>query len=122
MKVAIRKPSRKRGRPDPDLVWWIKSVPFVLNPRGHLIHRVRYVSTRIRGQSKKDTPHYWCGNATFSGPVEFLEQPPDGRLLCAVCESKAVQAGEMTAEQLAGRHVHIGVMRPRRLCCQENTN
>lgn len=121
MKVKLRKPPPKWL--NPDYHWWKASAPFVVNPRGVLIHRPRFVSTRLRdGKPDKDTCHYYCNGANYSGPVQFFDDPPKDRLLCAECERRAVSSGEQTADQLAGRHVHIGRMVPKRTCCTDENN
>lgn len=48
--------------------------------------------------------------------------PPGDRLLCARCEALATAHGEQTADQLAGRHVHIGKVRGVRTCCENEAN
>lgn len=96
-------------------VQWRKSLPFAVNPRGVLAHRVKSVHTHRRGnQWTHTTAMYWCGNMAHG--VHFS---PDtgGRILCARCEALAVTAGQVKADELVGRHVHIGGIRPFRTCC-----
>ena len=106
-------------------LYWLKSLPFVANPRGRLTHRVRYAKTNRRrnGSRSHDTVSYWCGNGCHSPPLEaFYAVPPETRLLCHICEAKAVAAGEKTADELAGRHVHVGKLKAHRTCCRDQKN
>ncbi len=63
----------------------------------------------------------WETSGGFSGSA-IVEVPPDGRLLCERCEMMAVAAGELSASKLAGKHVHVGRMVPRRTCCRGKEN
>ena len=102
---------------------WNQALPFNVNPRGVLVHRVRSAKTHIwRGKRSHDSVNYWCWNGSSGEGVNLVEIPPVDRLLCAQCERKAVEAGEPSAETLAGRHVYIGVMKAHRLCCTGEEN
>ena len=102
---------------------WLKSLPFNVNPRGILIHRVRQALTIVDNDGPShDVVHYWCGNQACAGGVHLVENPPADKLLCSFCELKAVEAGEPTAETLAGRHVCTGVVKAHRLCCTGEQN
>lgn len=124
MKIDLRqvpasKLGNRRGCPVQS-IQWKRSLPFLVNPRGHLIHRVRYVHTTLRYCVwSHDTAIQWCGNL---GRGEFTDNPPTDRLLCAFCEAKAVAAGEKTTDQLAGRHVCRGTMKAVRRCCTGTEN
>lgn len=98
---------------------WKKVVPFAVNLRGVLIHRVRSAGTFINldGTLRHEVADYWCGNSGLR--VQFVADPPEDRLLCVFCEAKAIAAGELSADELAGRHVHIGRVRGVRTCCLE---
>lgn len=103
-------------------VHWKMCLPFVVNPRGILVHRVRWATTHFwKGEVDHDSVMYWCGNSV-SSVMEFVEVPPEDRLLCARCEAIAVAAGEKPADELAGRHVHVGETRAKRLCCTNEDN
>jgi len=66
---------------------WKKSLPFLVNPRAYLVHRVRAASSHVfNGEHRHDTADYWCGNI---GRGEFVAEPPEGSLLCAACEAAA---------------------------------
>ena len=105
-----------------DMRAWTKAPPFVVNPRGVLVHRVRHVTTYLRGG--KESHHaiqYLCGNCC-TAELETISEvlvsdPPRDRLLCSFCEVRAGLFSLPTGDELAGRHVHRGVMVPRRVCC-----
>ena len=131
-KIVLGKP--KAGRADywmnnhphfaPPL-YWLRSLPFVANPRGLLTHRVRYAKTfrRRNGARSHDSISYWCGNNCNNPPQDAcFAVPPESRLLCQMCEARAVAAGEKTADELAGRHVHIGKLKAHRTCCRDEKN
>lgn len=134
MKVKLK----KRQYPswcEKDIESWDYSEPFFVNKRGCLTHRVRGIST-ISHQDSGGNPspgfrephHYsvlfWCGGrANFTEPSEDLvATPPVERLLCDRCEAVAQAAGQKTSDELAGRHVHVGRMKPIRTCCQDHVN
>lgn len=123
MKIDLHiKPTPKWFR-DHDYVrefQWSKGLPFLVNPRGQLVHRVRSaVTITWGGKHSHDVARYWCGN---NGRGEFTDNPPTGKLLCAFCEAKAVAAGEKSASELAGRHVCIGTLKAVRQCCTNIEN
>lgn len=111
-----------------DRIHWPTSQPFIVNPRAILIHRIRYGTSfrRIDGTWSHDTVETWCGNGFNSmgavGSDIIVADPPKSKLLCARCELIAVQAGEKSADELTGRHVHIGRVRAFRTCCHEIKN
>lgn len=111
---------RQDARPKYRHIEWKRSLPFVFNPRGVLLHRVK--SAHTTGVFGGDSPYtsviYWCGN--IGRDPEFYADPPADKLLCARCETFAVNAGEPSADTLAGRHVHVGKAVPVRTCCPES--
>jgi hypothetical protein len=125
LKVKCR-PKRERVKSDNSLVEWKECAPFVVNPRGVLIHRARAVVTyHVNGRIRHSHVDYWCdGGCCFdtSDTNIFVTDPPESRILCARCEAKAVDAGERPAAEIAGRHVHTGGVRAYRTCCQDLPN
>lgn len=107
------------------ILQWKKSLPFFDNPRGVLIHRVESVTTF---NVNDDRPHiavrYVCGNSTTDDDTKehFLAAPPANRLLCARCEFIAKQTRRPSADEIVGRHVHIGRVVAERVCCQDKSN
>lgn len=103
---------------------WRTVLPFNSNPRGILTHRVRLGGSTVGsdGEHVNDWVHYWCSGQAVGEGLELTDAPPQTRLLCAHCEAKAIAAGEPSADQLCGRHVHIGVVRAKRTCCPDEGN
>lgn len=105
MKLALEK-----KKPAPNQLHWKACLPFVENKRGVLIHRPRNATT----YSIHKLPHigisFWCGMGVTgkSDKFDFLDQPPEGRILCERCEAMAVKNGLPRADELAGKHVHKG--------------
>ena len=121
-KVLLTTNERCKSRsPRDSLVNWKSCLPFVDNPRGVLIHRIREVYTFMTdGQPRHSHAEYWCGNGTnFDGGNIFTSSPGADRILCSRCEAIAVEHGQPTADELAGHHVHIGGVRPYRTCCKD---
>lgn len=101
--------------------FWKACLPFFVGQRAQLVHRVRFAGTFFnRGMIAHSSVQYWCGNfSSLSHATELTADPPNDRLLCELCEAKAVRAGEKPADELAGRHVHKGKLIARRSCCAE---
>ena len=118
MKLALKKD--KRLRPEFNGIPWVSCSPFVENSMARLIHRPRTVTTHKIGPKYKShiAIGCWCGNSqTGTTKFTFLDAPPEGKILCARCEKKAVKAGLPSADSLAGRHVHIGGVVAVKHCC-----
>ena len=124
MKVQCRRRSCDHERNDTPVKTrlWENTLPFNVNPRGMLIHRVRIGATHSASWGDHDSVTYWCNNSAVGEGVDLTDDPPKNRLLCSHCEALAVAAGEPTAKQLTGRHIHIGVMKPVRMCCRHEEN
>lgn len=95
--------------------------PFVENSRGVLVHRPRSGTTYNLHKVPHIAVSMWCGHTTTGDGkhLTFLPAPPDGKVLCARCEAAAVEAGLPTADELAGKHVHVGGVRAVITCCEE---
>lgn len=125
VKVVCRPNKRERHHysTDKHVRGWKSTLPFNVNPRGILVHRVRDAcSIFYDGSHSHDAVHYWCGNVATGHGVSLTDQPPENRLLCEACETKATEAGEPSAEKLCGRHIHTGVLRAQRTCCPDTHN
>lgn len=98
---------------------WISCAPFVENSRGVLIHRPRSAATFNLHKHPHIGVSFWCGMAVSSDGknLTFLAAPPDGRILCARCESAAIENGLPSADDIAGRHVHKGRTTAVATCC-----
>lgn len=113
---------RASGRTDFSEVAAVRSPPFAVNPRGVLTHRVRHLTTYYTdGRLSHHHADYLCGNGCNFRPDAMAEvlvaNPPAGRLLCDYCETRARKKKLPSGDALAGRHVHRGVLVPRRVCC-----
>lgn len=120
-----RKADERNHNDNPVVKSWIwkQTLPFNVNPRGILVHRVRCGRSHFwYGKRSHDSVNYWCCNSVSGKGVNLTDAPPADRLLCAHCERLAVEAGEPTAEELAGHHVCIGVLKAFRLCCRNEGN
>lgn len=98
---------------------WASSKPFVENRRGILIHRPKSIITyRAIWGAIYPIVDYWCGaSANGAHKFTFLDEPPDGKLLCARCEIESVKHNVPPSEQVVGRHVHVGSVGGLRTCC-----
>lgn len=107
MNLALEKEKDLRGNKVP----WVSCKPFVENSMAVLIHRPRRVTTHKIGPkwAAHIAVHAWCGNGmTGSKKFTFLDAPPRGRIVCARCEDKAVEAGLPSSSALVGEHVCTG--------------
>lgn len=103
---------------------WDESEPFVLNDRGLLIHRPRSVTKHhLTGHDPHIGITYWCGNsATGNDNLHFIDAPPEGMLVCAICEERAKMFGEKSSDELAGKHIHKGRVKAVQTCCGGNVD
>lgn len=90
--------------------------PFVLNPRAVLIHRPRTFTLHKTFLGSHHATLLWCGSNFASRDLTLISEPPNGRLVCSVCEARAVMAGQPTSTELAGRHVCVGKVRAINTC------
>lgn len=116
MKLPLGRPKDTRFG-----IIWNSCSPFIENSMAVLIHRPRYVVTHKISEKHKAhiAIHCWCGTG-FTGTKKFtfLDAPPDGKLLCARCEERAVEFGQPSSSSLTGKHVHVGKVIAKQLCCQ----
>lgn len=104
---------------------WTRALPYNVNPRAILIHRVKHVTTYfdVLGRPRHDGVTHWCGTTAFTNHgISLTADPPKDRLLCVNCEVRAIEAGQLTSRQLTGRHVHVGSLRAVRECCTDQSN
>lgn len=122
MKVPLRQEDYScfDSNPRMGVVQWKSSLPFFVNRRGYMIHRVRSAASHLwDGEFSHSTVHYFCGNSGRIQYGDLYSDPPAERLLCELCELLAKKAGLPSADELAGRHVHVGKLRAERTCCNE---
>lgn len=89
------------------------SRPFVVNDRGHLVHRPRRITYYSR---KHFGVTFWCGMMTVNSEALTFVNDVDG-LVCQSCEDKAKAKGLPSSDEITGHHVHIGTTRAVRQCC-----
>lgn len=99
---------------------WASCAPFIENSRGVLIHRPRHGATYNVHKYPHVAINFWCGMTVSSDGknLTFLAAPPEGKILCARCEAIAVANGLLSADELAGRHVHVGRTVAMATCCE----
>lgn len=128
LKISL-KPSKtvRREKHDSPFVAtaWVESPPFAVNPRGILTHRVRHVTAIwAHGELSHFHADYLCMNGCnidqFKIDEVLTDDPPKDRLLCERCETMAALQKLPSGDQLAGRHVHRGVLVPQQTCCLEH--
>jgi hypothetical protein len=117
MKIAIEKEKPPEWNPH-QYTRCKESEPFLLNDRGTLIHRIRRVTIHKLFAESWFAVHTWCG-ASLCGVenLHFLAEPPEDRLVCAVCEERVLMAKQPSSDELAGKHVHKGRMKAFKTCC-----
>ena len=103
---------------------WSMGKPFVENSRGTLVHRLKSGSLYNIHKLPHIGVSFWCGmsTATSSGNLTFLDVPPKDKILCERCEAIAVERGQVSADELAGFHVHKCRTKAVITCCKEESN
>ena len=103
VKLVIDKSSDYRNKGLPVIT---HALPFYKsnNANTKYFHRVRSVNNHWLGHS---SVRFWCGNNGFlsSGRGKLFSKIPDEGVLCAVCEGKAIGAGQDGARIINGRKV-----------------
>lgn len=123
VKLFLSRNRRRHHRDNDCHLPWKRALPFHVNPRGILIHRVRDATTMWYRDTLGFGPHeafgYYCGGQANGSGKDLTDNPPAIRLLCERCEAAAIAAGQISADELAGRHVHVGRVKPFRTCCRD---
>lgn len=98
--------------PDARNVYASKSLPFVESGAGRYTHRVRGLAL-VTMHAPTYQPHAaascWCGMTILLSPKpvhsrnRLAEEP--SRVLCATCEGRAIGAGQLGAQEIAGKPV-----------------
>lgn len=116
----LRTKQRRTGR---EIALWKSSLPFVDNGRAILLHRPREITSYHIHKYPHLAVHCFCG-ACFTGNTKFtfLAIPGDDKLLCRRCEDIAVHNGLPSADEIAGRHIHVGGLVPKQLCCKQEAD
>lgn len=99
---------------------WRDSEPFVENRHGILIHRPKSVTLYNLHSHPHIAVNYWCGGGSTDNEIKakltFLSEPKADAIVCEACEARAQMAGLPSSALLAGRHVHIGRLKPIKTC------
>lgn len=101
--------------------------PFAKSGSGHLVHRVKSITILMDNFYNYSGPRavidYLCAGSAYKSPAsknkrtELYDVPPDNLLVCSSCERTAKKKGFKSSSEIAGKHVHIGHMRPVQECC-----
>ncbi|MCP4470526.1 MAG: hypothetical protein GY815_07545 [Gammaproteobacteria bacterium] len=90
------------------------SLPFVVNSRGVLTHRVRYLTQhKLPGNRPHLAVSMWCGSGQNGlEKFTFVGESPRERMTCVRCEQMAIEAGLPSSADLAGAPVALGKVKP----------
>ena len=96
--------------------------PFVLNSRGHLVHRPLQLARYYAPGREHETTHLYCGGMRHlsDGNLSFVEDFDERLIVCQRCETIAVARGRRPSSEILGRHVHIGGIRAVAYCCDHS--
>lgn len=82
------------------------ALPFYKGARGLYTHRLRSGSAHYwDGRLSHVSYHFWCGNIATSGKGTLLPKIPEGGIVCATCEGRAVGAGLAGSRTINGQAV-----------------
>lgn len=116
-KILLRK---AKYTPYRGSIAWNTCLPFVDNKRAQLIHRPKEVTTYVHYKFPYLGVKAWCNNTFVGDKFTFLADIADGgKLLCSRCEAMAIENGLPSSSEIVGHHVHIGKLKPIRICCIE---
>ena len=104
--------NRKHGTP------WSSCAPFVDNAQALLLHRPRYVTIYRSLGEPHLAVHMWCGSGQCgTDKFTFIDSYDGSKLLCKRCEENAVKQGLPSADELLGKHIHLGKIVAQQVCC-----
>lgn len=93
-----------------------RALPFCRSLRGRpgsYVHRPR--SARIYSSGRIGIT-YWCGNSCADG--RFIAEPDPAEVVCGTCEGRAVGAGQIPGDTLAGRALRFSPQINRDVRCE----
>lgn len=109
MKVRLEK-AKEPGYCPPDRS--TKSIshamPFFISKQGgKYFHRVRSADAHWKGGRLTHTSvRFWCGGSGFIGAQgQLYSEIPEGDVLCATCEGRAIGAGVAVSREINGNRV-----------------
>ena len=128
----LKEPSSTRGR---NVIIWRRAMPFVWSQGAQLVHRPRSIyqfdtngwEYTYGGRCSRDFGNrinFYCGGVAHdkTNAVWFMDDIPDGYILCERCEDAAVEAGLPSANRICGRHIHVGRCQVMVTCCPGGLN
>jgi hypothetical protein len=118
VEIHVKLPLAKQKHHSTAVAHWTAALPFVKNELGVLIHRPKTVAVYNLHRSMHLGIHYWCGNAAAGADkFTFLQEVPEGMLICARCEAIAVLNGLPSTLEICGKHIHEGKVVAVQTCC-----
>lgn len=82
------------------------ALPYYKSRRGDYFHRLRSASQHWRnGEYSHTSLGFWCGNSGQLNNGQMYSDIPEGGVLCATCEARAIGAGMDGARYINGRAV-----------------
>lgn len=116
--IELEPPKKDSGWRDPKHAEFAVrfALPFWAS-EGAYTHRIRSGRSHVHdGKNAHVTLHMWCGQMRFISPKRkrggMVAEIPDGAILCATCEGRAIGAGLVDHGQINGREVAFS---PRRM-------
>ncbi len=116
MKVQLQREKETWNAPGRILRPITFALPYFRTPYGTYIHRVRSGAMHEwDGELSHVHFRFWCGGAGFAQhrvgrkvrPGELFAQAPEGAILCATCEGRAIGAGMEGSHKINGRMVRF---------------
>lgn len=91
------------------IIEWTKSLPYIKNNRGKLIHRPRYVRIYKTGKGYHMAVTMHCGSIQCgSNKFKFTNNVSQCDVICLKCEENAVSSGLPTSYYLNNDSILIG--------------
>ena len=83
------------------------ALPYYLSRQGKYFHRVRSANNHWHdGNLSHTAVGFWCGNSGFIGDKgKLYAKVPEGGVLCATCEGRAIGAGLAGERTINGKKV-----------------
>ena len=91
--------------------WYGKSIlsalPFFKSTQGEYFHRLRSGTNHWdTGKLRHTSVHFWCGSSGFLGAKgKLYARIPDGSVICATCEGRAIGSGQIDSGLINERPV-----------------
>lgn len=100
-KVKLRRKSEEGLAPTERMIEIREALPFFVSPRCKFVHRLKTGGMLFDGDRYLFTAFmFWCNGYGCSSNGILSGEIPDGALICARCEAKAIAAGELSSPRL----------------------